>query len=389
MKILKRTGIGLLILLLILMLFPVVSGNTHLYKAVPNTIFEGRMGPVINERHIFANRTIANGKPQPWPQHSDYNKGTIPVDLLADIESYGTTSLVVIKNDQLLHEQYWDGFDADSLSNSYSMAKSVIGLLIGCAINDGVIESVNQPVTDFLPELNGAAEHNLTIKHLLQMSSGIVYGENYQSPFSYMARCLYGNNLREETMHYGVTETPGEKWDYVGGNTLLLSFILKQTTGKSVSAYFEEKIWKHIGAEREAYWSLDTENGDEKAFCCLHSSARDFARLGKLVMDGGRWNGKQLVPASYIREMLEPVNLPSRSDGMLANHYGYQWWMGTYKGYRLEYARGMLGQYIVNLPEQRLIVVRLGHRRSKERIDGHAADMFTYIDAALALGYDI
>lgn len=388
MKLLKRTSIVLLIVVGLLLVFPWVSGNPHLYKAVPNTMLKGRMGPVINERHIFPDRTIENGTPQPWHPHSDYNKGTIPQELRSEIEGYGTVSFVVIKDNQLLYEEYWDGFDADSLSNSWSMAKSVIGLLVGCAIDDGYISSVDQKAGDFLPHMAEGDNAQITIKNLLQMSSGIVYGENYKSPFGFMAKALYGDNLQEETFKFNATETPGEQWDYVGGNTILLSFILREATGHTVSDYLHEKIWKHLGAEREAYWSIDAEGGYEKSYCCLHASGRDFARLGQLIQDGGKWNGRQLVSEQYLRDSFMPVNKPSRSDGELADHYGYQWWMGTHNGMQLHYARGMLGQYIISIPEQRMVVVRLGHRRSKERVDGHAADMFTYIDAALNMGYD-
>jgi CubicO group peptidase (beta-lactamase class C family) len=217
------------------------------------------------------------------------------------------------------------------------------------------------------------------------MSSGINFDENYVSPFAYPAQAYYGSDLHKLTYGYKVTEESGKVFKYLSGNSELLGFILQKATGKTLSEYMSEKLWKPLGAKNSAFWSLDAKDGMEKAYCCFNSNALDFARLGELYLDSGKWNGQQIISAEYVARSIEPAPL-NDVDGKKNNLYGYAWWLiPDYKGHSIFYARGILGQYIICIPDKKMVVVRLGSKREKPKGNNHPADVFYYIDAALEM----
>ncbi len=379
MKILKKTGKGLLILLLLVNLIILVSGRTYIYFGIVNTYFKGRSGPDIDEYRIFHNREIKAGTFLPIPNGKDYNKQLLDTSYF---DKYKTIAYLVIKNDSVRYERYWDNYNENSLTNSFSMAKSFVGILIGCALQDGYIKSLDQPVGDFLPEFKTGENAKLHIRHLLTMSSGINFDENYVSPFAYPAAAYYGNDIRKLTMTYKVTEEPGKFFKYLSGNTELLGLILEKSTGKKLADYMGERIWRPMGAKNSAFWSLDHENGMEKAYCCFNSNARDFSRFGLLYLHNGSFNGKQLVPEEYVKQAMQPAPLLNKG-GKVYTGYGYQWWLMDYKGHHISCCRGILGQYIIVIPDKNMVIVRLGHKRDKVQVDDNPIDIFIYIDKAL------
>ncbi len=267
------------------------------------------------------------------------------------------------------------------------MAKSVVSLLIGVAIDEGAIKSVNQKVGDFLPQYKEGANAQLTIRHLLTMSAGLNWDESYASPLSMTTAAYYGDNLEKLMQEMEVVTTPGQKTNYQSGSTQVLAQILKKATGKSLAAYASEKLWKPLGAQHDALWSLDQEGGDEKAYCCFNSNARDFARLGQLVLQEGNWEGQQLISSAYIKEATTPAtDLEAQIDESQNDYYGYQFWYLEHKGHKVAYMRGILGQYIFIIPDKNAVVVRLGHKRDKEKGAYFAPkDAFTYVDVALEI----
>ncbi|HSH65941.1 MAG TPA: serine hydrolase, partial [Bacteroidia bacterium] len=163
-----------------------------------------------------------------------------------------------------------------------------------------------------------------------------------------------------------------------------LSFILEKATGKSISEYASEKLWIPLGAKNSAFWSLDHKEGVEKAYCCFNSNAPDFARIGELYLDSGKWNGRQLISAKYVINSTTPAEL--LSEGNKNDKYGYSWWlMPNYNGHRIFYARGILGQYILCIPDQKMVVVRLGKKRKVNENGDHPLDAYYYLDAALEM----
>lgn len=383
-KILKRTLVSLFTLLIVAELLLLVTGNWYINKVLAMTIFSGKTGPDIDELNLFPYHEVANGKPQPWAQSVNYNKQQIDTSLLGDFAKYQTVGFLVIKNDSLLHEQYWEGYDEHSVVNSFSMAKSINAVLVGIALKEGLIKNVDEPVSNYLPEFREGNKSKITIKHLLTMSSGIDFKEDYASPFAWPAQAYYGNDVNALTIKAEARDTPGIVWYYKGGDSQLLGMILKKATGKKVADYASEKLWKRIGAQDKAFWSTD-EKDMEKVSCCFYTTARDYARLAKLYINHGNWNGDQIVDSSFVDSSLSIACLNDHETCKPIDNYGYQWWMMKYKEHPIFYLRGIRGQYVFAIPDMNMIVVRLGHKRGEKNGNDMPVDIYTYLDAAFAM----
>lgn len=358
-----------------------LTGNTHIFKTLQFTILKGRLGPTVDTKNIFNTRKVNNGKPQPWLEDSLLGKLQLTENDRKEIEKYQTLSYLIIKNNKVVYEEYWQGYSSASYTNSWSMAKSILSLLTGAAIKEGKIKSVEQDVSDFLPEYEGTG---LKIKHLLTMSSGINFKEQYKNPYGYAAKALYGSDLVKLNKKYKVNNIPGKYFVYLSGNSQLLSFVINKATGKTVSQYASEKLWRKVGAEHPAYWSLDRKGGNEKGFCCFHSNARDFAKIGQLMLQKGIWQGDTIIPTWFYNQSI--ILAPTMQiDGKANDLYGYQWWIIKYKGLDIFYARGIDGQYIIDIPQKNMVIVRLGRKRNDIKKNGHPLDFYIYTDAALKL----
>lgn len=182
-----------------------------------------------------------------------------------------------------------------------------------------------------------------------------------------------------------VVEPPGQRFNYLSGNTQVLAAVLEQATGQKLADYFSAKMWAPLGAEHPALWSLDREGGTEKAYCCINSNARDFARLGQLLLDSGRWQGRALISHDYMRQAMAPAQHLDTEFGIPCDYYGFHIWSTNFRGSRVVYFRGILGQYIFAIPHLDAVVVRLGHRRSLARTHDTPLDVYTYLGAAYAL----
>ena len=357
-----------------------LPSNYHIRQALMHFL------PKIDQYSIFENRIIKAGNPHAW-KHSDYyNQTSILEEYINDFEELGTVAYVIIQNGELLFEQYWDGYSNLSKSNSFSMSKSIISLAIGCAIDDGLIHNTDQPVSDFFPQYKGYDGKPLTIRHLLTMSAGLDFQESYSSLSSPTTKLYYGNDINKITFGMKEIEEPGVNFIYQSGVTQLLAAIIEKVTGENISSYVSRKLWTPIQAEEDALWSLDRKDGTEKAYCCFNSNARDFARLGQLILNEGRWNGKQIVPEYYIMEATTAdSNLIYKEHNITNRHYGYQFWVLEKNGMTIPYMRGILGQYIFCIPEKNAVVVRLGHKRSDTytKNQHYPTDIDTWLNAAL------
>lgn len=363
-----------------------------------NTYLVGEAGPTIYDLDVFYNDTIHSNPENKvrWQLSEFYNKQSISKEHRDYLESLGTSAFIVIHKDSVLYEEYWDIHDTATVSNSFSMAKSVVALLIGIAVDEGKIKSLDEPVGTYLPEFNSGKKKKITIRHLLEMASGLDWEESGKNPLSDNAESYYGFDLYAHATSQKVVREPGEVFIYQSGNTQLLGFVLKAATGKTVSEYAQEKIWKKIGMEQDGYWSLDSKGGNEKAFCCIYSTARDFAKLGKLLLDTGKYESQQIIPKWFYDDMLTPAKL-LEEDGRQNRRYGLHFWLYNGMTDPTYYYRGLLGQYIVVIPDQDLLVIRLGAQRLpdfdipeqfkndpeyiKNNLDniGHAPDFFQYI----------
>lgn len=266
-----------------------------------------------------------------------------------------TVAFLVIRNDTMLYEKYFRRKDSASIIPSFSVAKSFTSALVGLAIEDGRIASVEDSMTQYLTELQGRGLHKIKIKHLLKMTSGIKSQENYFTPFAGVARMYYGRDLRRQMSKVKPETRQGLAFEYRSINTQLLGMIVDRVIDTTLTAYLEEKLWKPMGMESDASWSVDRrgEKGIEKAFCCLNATARDFAKFGRLYLNGGNWNGKQLISNEWVEES---TKLDAKDGSSI--YYQYQWWIVNREG---DYAaQGHLGQYIFVNPAKNIVIVRLG-----------------------------
>ncbi|MBX0334199.1 beta-lactamase family protein [Pontibacter sp. HSC-14F20] len=372
----KRFGIGFILVLGLAAAWLHMADKNYVYKALYHNFAD------IDDNLIFHQRKIAAADtPQPWPLASRYNQLSLPQELQQLHEQLESVAFVVVHRDSLLHEQYWDGYSEESLSNSFSVAKSIVSILVGVALQEGAIQSIDQPVGDFLPEFREGAKAKITLRHLLWMSSGLNWDESYGNPLSVTTEAYYGSDLKKVVRKLEAVEEPGQAFSYKSGDTQILAFVLEAATGQNLADYAEQKLWRPLGAERKAEWSIDHPLGNEKAYCCFFSNARDFARIGQLYLQKGIWKGDTLVSADFVQASLTPSGLTDANTGNPTTHYGYQWWLlPDYKDQSIFYARGILGQYVIVIPEKELVIVRLGRKRG-ERIDGHPAEVTAMIDA--------
>lgn len=338
----------------------------------------------ITDGEIFSNNVVENSSEVwEWPESKDYNKKSFSPEDKAYMEQFESVAYLVIQNDSIIYEEYWDSWEKDSYSNVFSVTKSIVSLLVGIAKEEGLIKSLDESIATYLPKFNRDPEKKITIKNLLTMSSGLSWDEAYTSLFSVTTQGYYGDKIKETVMNLHTVEDPGKQFNYRSGDTQLLSFILEKATGKTISEYAEEKLWKPMQASMPALWSKDKEDGDEKAFCCFNTNARDIARVGKLILNKGNWNGKQLVPEAYITEATTPASFLENEYGTGSlDYYGYQIWVHNYKGQNIPYLRGHLGQYIYAIPEKNAVVVRLGHHKDTEHRGPITMDIERYLDIA-------
>lgn len=355
------------------------SGKTYVYRALYYN-FAG-----IDDNKIFEERVIPATNPQRWPVSKKFNAVYLPEAFLKKQEDLKMAAFLVVCHDSLRQEYYAENYGPGSLTNSFSVAKSVVSMLIGAAIREGFIKSVDQPVADFLPEFKEGEKSKITLKHLLTMSSGLNWDESYSNPLSMTTEAYYGDDLKSLINRLEVETEPGKEFIYKSGNTQILAFVLEAATSMNLSDYAASRLWRRIGAEKNAEWSLDKKEGHEKAYCCLYSNARDFARLGQLYLKNGVWNGDTIVDPNYVKASLAPTGLPDKLTGTPGDFYGYQWWLlPDYHGLDIFYARGILGQYIIVIPEKEMVIVRLGEKRGDKR-GMHLQDVYDLADAGLGI----
>lgn len=373
LKFFKWLAIALMSIVLLMYVFDV----DYLLRAVKTVYFKGHTTAYLEDYKEFPNREIKKGTSQPWNLTTDYNQ--IPATQLLNKthKELQTVAYLIIKNDSIFHESYFDGFDKNSKTNSFSVAKSVITMALGKAIEEGKIKSLDQKVIDFFPELKGKFANEVTVGDLSSMASGLNWDEKYYSPFSIVTRVYFDDELKKIMLGLKINEKPGKSFKYSSGDTQLLAMCIEKATGEYISDYVSKNFWQPMGAENEALWQLDHENdGIEKAFCCIASNARDFARFGKLYKQNGKWNGQQLLDSAFVKKTITPRFEASPE-------YGYGWWMAKFIGKDLYYMRGHLGQFVIVIPQDNLIIVRLGHLKGVQTsFDPHSEDLYTYVEEA-------
>jgi CubicO group peptidase (beta-lactamase class C family) len=287
------------------------------------------------------------------------------------LERTDTSSFIVIQDDDVIYEKYLSGYERDSLVTSFSVAKSFASTLIGIAIDERLIESIEDPITEYIPELTmrDSDFQKITIEHLLMMSSGISYKEtNFINGDD--AKTYFWPDLQDLAVNMTkIDGAPMQKFHYNNYHPLLIGVILERVTGMTVSQYMEEKLWTQIGTEFEAGWSLD-DTGFEKMESGINARAIDFAKFGRLFLNNGAWEGKQIVSQEWVSRATSPPIIldyedyySEYSDYIFEDgqgFYKYFWW-GLKRNVGYDYfALGNHGQFIYVSPEKKLIIVRFG-----------------------------
>ncbi|WP_299433770.1 serine hydrolase [uncultured Aquimarina sp.] len=376
MKIIKKLLKGLVAILLLCIVLLYIFDYDYILKGVRVVYMTGHTTAYIDDYTYFDNHTIEKGNtPIPWKLHANYNKATPTERLNATNEAMGTVAFMIIKNDEIWYENYAEGYGTESKTNSFSMAKSITTALLGKAIMDGHIKSMDQPIGDFLPKFSEGLAAKVTVGDLSSMSSGLNWTEHYTSPFSITARAYYDPELREVMNGLDIIDEPGKEFRYLSGNTQLLGMVIEKATGKNLSTYLSEGFWKPMGMEQDALWQVDSEDsGMEKAYCCIASNARDFARFGVMFKNDGKFGGRQILPKEFTKLITKKR---FENDDM----YGYGLWLSDHMNKDIFVMRGILGQYVISIPQDNVIIVRLGHHRGQPQ-GSFSEDFFIYIEEA-------
>lgn len=370
MKFLKKFLFWFVIIFALLIATLYIFNFDYLIKAVRTVYFHGHKTAFLDDYQYFENSEIPKSTtPQPWKIARDYNSVKPTPTMEAWHEKTESVAFLVIKNDSIWSESYYDGYGKDSKSNSFSMAKSVVSAALGKAIQQRKITSLDQKVSDFFPQFKSGKSANMTVGDLSSMASGLDWDENYYSPFSITTRAYFDQDLNKVTLSQKAIDEPGKSYKYLSGNTQLLAMCIEKATGENLANYVSENFWQPLGAENDALWQTDNKGGIVKAYCCIASNARDFARFGKLYKQYGKWNGQQILDSTFVATSIKPRFSESPQ-------YGYGWWLCDYKGKNVFYMRGHLGQYVIVVPEDDLIIVRLGHLTQRSTVGRPESDDF-------------
>ena len=308
--------------------------------------------PVLSDSRVIE----AGDNVYPLPNGAPLDVG---VDVDAYMDSQRAAALIIVHNGKVRFEKYAMDFGPDGRWTSFSVAKSFTATLVGAAIQDGYIKSIDDMVSDYIPDLKGSAYDNVTIAQLLTMTSGVAWNEDYADPNSDVAR--FNSHTAEPGMDVTVSymrqlqaeAEPGTKWVYKTGETNLIGVLASSATNKPLAEYLSEKIWKPFGMQQDATWLLGS-TGHEISGCCVQAATRDYARFGLFMLGGGIAGGKQVLPEGWITEATHKqvdIGVPGRG-------YGYQWWTLDDGAYM---AQGIFGQSIFIDPNRQLVIAANGN----------------------------
>jgi len=411
MKLLK-SKIGLIISLFLIFAGLNFSSDIVYLSELVGTVYKmQRTNADITDYKYFENITLSKStSPQPWPIHKDYNNlpetenlkkihaelGTVAYLIIKNDsiwhekyyqgykkDSYSNSfsmakSIVIIKNDSIWHEKYYQGYKKDSYSNSFSMAKSIVSATMGKAIQNGYFESIDDKVSSYVNGYSDGLAEKLTIGDLSSMASGLDWNESYTDVFGVTARSYISSELNELIKSRAIVEEPGKSFKYYSASTQLLSMVIEEATQNKISTLVQDWFLEPLGFENNSLWQIDgKKNNTVKAYCCFNSNARDFARFGKLYKDFGKWNGVQILDSSFVAKSIKPRFKKSPE-------YGYGFWLGKINENDFFAMRGILGQYVIVVPERNIIVVRLG-KKNLEKNNDRPKDFDVYLTEALKM----
>ena len=343
----------------------------YIFKGVRTIYFTGNNTAFISDYEYFDNREIKSANAQPWALHKQYNTMDESDKLKKLNIETKTKSFLVINNDSIIFEKYYDGHKKSDISNTFSVSKSIITSMMGKAIMQGKIKSLDQPVSDYFDEYKEGLASELTVGDLASMSSGMKWSEKYYNPINITSESYFTVNLRSVILGQEIENKPGQGFRYSSGDTQLLAMVIEKATGSTLSDYLTQNFWIPMGAETTALWQIDSKkSGMEKAYCCISATSRDLARFGKLYINKGKWGDTKILDSTFIELSLKPVFDETPT-------YGYGWWLYKYEGKEVFAMRGHRGQFVISFPDENIIIVRQGEDVKKGG-DG-TGDLFEYI----------
>jgi hypothetical protein len=377
----NKTLFIVLISLVLLSTIIYLSPYKYLVKGISLTYLKGEKSANYLDWKYFDLRKMQNNPSKIFVIPSkNYSKSNgLDTQLLSMLTKTNSGSYIVLKNDTIVSEHYFNGVTDSSQTNSFSIAKTITTLLVQKAIQDKIIGSWDDKVIDYLPWLTGEFAKDLTLRNLSTMTAGLDWEENYLSPFGVSAKAYYSNDVEAVMKKVAVIKKPGENFNYQSGSTQILGLVLKKAldkTGKykSISEFAQVNLWNKIGSEYPAFWSLDAENGKELTYCCFDATARDFAKLGQLVLHHGKsaW-GESIIDSAFLDMAQKPFK---------SVNYGHSFWIGETRGIPFTYFQGLHGQYIAIVKNENAVVVRTGHGIDKS----HGLPVFDCIKTYVAEG---
>ena len=313
-----------------------------------------------------------------WPKHNLYNQIGSSKTLDSVHKKNETVAFLIIKNDSIIKEDYFLGYDENSMTNSYSMSKSIISFLFLKSIEEGTIPSLNSKLTDYFPAFNESNGSNVTLSDLSTMSSGLVWEENYKDLMGITAQAYVTKDLNKLMMGSKFSGMSGDKFKYLSGNTQLLAMAIEKANNSTIPELTYKWLWDPMGAKNDALWMIDSkEKNMTKAYCCLSSNAKDFAKVGLVYKNFGKINEQKLIDSSFISMSIKPR---FNSNPI----YGYGLWIGKQNNIDFFSLRGHQGQYVIVIPKEDVIIVRLGKRKSRGiDLNNHSSDFNLYINESL------
>jgi CubicO group peptidase (beta-lactamase class C family) len=333
--------------------------------------------PKVDDMKIFSNRSISSSS---HPFHFNYSNKYLPY--LDTVKLYNpntkqestldtllsqdkTSAFIIYINNQIVYEKYFRGSTESKASCVFSISKSILSALIGVVISNGYIQSIDQRITDFIPQLKGNANFNqITIKQLLQMSSGLDWRKN--KAFDDDGKFYYTSNIRRLIVRHKLSKVPGSSWEYKNIDSELLGWVIENATGSTLSDLVHKYLWEPMGAEFDASWSLDTKNGVEKASSSLNASARDLLKFGCIYLNNGKFNNEQIVPQSWIANIFDIPASPNQQPFLKHN---FLWWVPNDGADREIVADGYLGQRLTINPRYNIVIVKLSEANSNTNLD--------------------
>jgi CubicO group peptidase (beta-lactamase class C family) len=396
-------------IIIAIVLAVLVAGGYFLYRSYDTlsqlAAFYDPQNITTNFRAVYKTFPHSTMKKGDTPYQFKYAKTDIPetftfngetISIKEFLELTGTTGFLIMKDDTILFEEYYQDEKEDDRHILFSVTKSFISALVGIALEEGKFDSVEDPITKYVPELKGSAFDGVSIKNILHMSSGVAFNEDYgdlTSDVNRMSAVIgLGGSLDEFTAD--LTDTvfePGTYNDYVSVNTHVLGMLLSRVTGESVTNYLTRKIWQPIGMEYDGYFSVDGKNV-EVTMGGLQASLRDIAKMGRLYLHKGNWEGSQIVPTAWIDASLD-VSAPHLAPGHnnpksgTPFGYGYQWWLPVNPRGDF-YAAGIYHQFIYIDPTNNVVIAKTSANKgynnpeNKDQKERHSV-MFQQIAAAM------